>query len=178
MPAFGLMPLTKITPEVVQRFIAERSELSPKRIKNLLVTLGLIWKAARASGYVRTDVLQALRLPESRRPKRRFFTADECRKLFSFAEEPYKTMFWLDASTGLRAGELFGLRVEDIDLDAGMLRVEQSIWKREVNSTKTQAGERSFPIGPSLVRHLREFLIDDYRQNDLGLLCGARRSSI
>ncbi len=55
---------------------------------------------------------------------------DEARK------RRYATVFLLAAATGLRCGELFALRVNDIDFKAGTIRVDES------------ADQRTYKIGP------------------------------
>jgi integrase len=51
-------------------------------------------------------------------------------------KERYATVFILAAATGLRCGELFALRLNDIDFKAGTIRVDES------------ADQRTYKIGP------------------------------
>ena len=44
----------------------------------------------------------------------RFFSADEARRIIAAAPEPYATIYALAALTGMRAGELLGLKVSDL----------------------------------------------------------------
>jgi integrase len=66
--------------------------------------------------------------------------------------------------TGLRVGELLGLRWEDIDWAAGALRVRRSVtWAGKewyVGPPKSRAGERTLAL-PSLALHLLERLPRD-----------------
>jgi integrase len=52
------------------------------------------------------------------------------------------------AETGLRAGEVAGLRVEDVALDS--IAVAQSVWAGEEQSPKTQSAVRKIAISPQL----------------------------
>jgi len=56
---------------------------------------------------------------------------------------------------GLRLGELWALRDEDVDLEAGVIRVERS-WDRleGVIEPKSRAGRRAVPIVAALRPHL------------------------
>jgi integrase len=58
---------------------------------------------------------------------------------------------------GLRRGELMALRVEDVDLASGLIRVEQSFDPKERSfvETKSRAGRRVVPLAAVL----REYLI-------------------
>jgi integrase len=44
-----------------------------------------------------------------------FFKQDEVIRILRNADEPYRTFYWLAAELGLRAGEICGLHLEDLD---------------------------------------------------------------
>ena len=52
------------------------------------------------------------------------------------------------AETGLRAGEVAGLRVQDVALDS--ITVAQSVWSGEEQTPKTQSAVRKIAISPQL----------------------------
>lgn len=55
-------------------------------------------------------------------------------------------MFAIAAYTGLRAGEILGLRREDIDLEAKTIRVTQTAWYGEIQTAKTRGSESTVPL--------------------------------
>jgi integrase len=58
--------------------------------------------------------------------------------------------------TGLRLGELLGLQWQDVDLDAGVLRVRrQFTLTSELTEPKTKKGLRRVPLGDDMVAFLR-----------------------
>src|SRR5271156_946484 len=124
IPFFGKEQVKDIGTERVQQFIA-RQKSAPKTTRNLCVTLQSLWRSARAWKYVTTDIFDGLVLPKARRTQRYFFTTEEVQKILSAAKEPYRTWYGLAAETGLRAGELCGLSVDDLNLKDGMLQVRQ-----------------------------------------------------
>jgi len=65
--------------------------------------------------------------PYSRRGRQRFLTHAEVDKLAAECAPPFDLFVLLVAYTGLRFGEAAGLRVGDLDLDRGRLRVETSL---------------------------------------------------
>ena len=67
-------------------------------------------------------------------------------------------VFHLAASTGMRAGELFGLKVEDIDFRRQLIRVVRSTWMGKEVPTKTRKGHREIFIDENTVRALQEYL--------------------
>jgi integrase len=66
----------------------------------------------------------------------------------------------LGLATGMRRGELLALRWQDIDLDAGKLRVERSLEQTKAGlrfkAPKTKHGRRTITIPPSIVAELRQ----------------------
>jgi integrase len=85
---------------------------------------------------------------------------DETRK------ETYATVFILAAATGLRCGELFALKLNDIDFKAGTIRVDESSDQRTytIGPCKNAAAYRTVvladPVGREALRLLRKFLGD------------------
>jgi integrase len=85
------------------------------------------------------------------------------------ASEPCRTFYRILAETGIRGGEICGLRIEDLDLDHGVIHVRQSVWRGQLQTVKSRRGNRRFPVSSELVEHLRVFL-RSWRPNALGLL--------
>jgi integrase len=93
---------------------------------------------------------------------------DESRK------NSYATAFILAAATGLRCGELFALRVNDLDFKAGTIRVDESLDQRTytVGPCKNAAAYRMVVLadaeGREALRRLKRFL--GARKGDSGTL--------
>ncbi|MGH9682715.1 MAG: tyrosine-type recombinase/integrase [Candidatus Acidiferrales bacterium] len=76
----------------------------------------------------------------------------------SAAREPYRTWYGLAAETGLRAGELCGLTVDDLDLERGILQVRQSAWRGILGDPKTNDSIRVVELSPQACGRLKAFL--------------------
>jgi integrase len=159
IPFFGPRQMRDIRPMSVQDFVASLSKLSPKTVKNILVTFRLAWKSARASGYISHDAFDGVVLPKPRRARSFFFSIEEALRILAAAEEPQRTFYWLAAETGLRAGELCGLRVEDLDLERNLVHVRQSAWRGKLQDPKTENAIRSFALSAQLSLRLKEYLL-------------------
>jgi integrase len=175
VPFFGDRCLKDINPESVQIFIAGL-KTAPKTVRNIYVTLQIMWKSARAWQYVAHDAVSDVVLPRPRRVERFSFSLEEIQKILAAAEDPHRTFYWLAAETGLRAGELCGLRVDDLDLERCLLRVEQSSWRGNIQQPKTENAIRSFAISPEMASHLRDFLVR-WRPNSRRLLFATRNGT-
>ncbi len=175
IPFFGRLAVRDVRPDTVQHFISG-IKANPKTVRNVYVTLQMMWKSARAWQYVAHDALDGVVLPKRRTPRRFFFTADEATRILASADEPYKTFYWLAAELGLRAGEICGLRVDDLDLEVGQVYVRQSAWRGRLQEPKTENAIRSFAISPNLTEHLRGFA-RSWRPNTRRLLFASRNGT-
>ena len=132
----------------IQRFIAASvaEGLEPKTIRNLWGTVSLIWNAALAQKYV--DV------PRKAKKRARFYTLNDVAKMVAASQGEHRVFYWLAAETGLRAGEIAGLRLADIDGER--LTVNQSVWGGKDQSPKTNSAIRTLGLSPQLISLLWE----------------------
>lgn len=78
----------------------------------------------------------------------------EARRLLRVAEHPWRCAIALALYLGLRVGEIWGIKKEDVDLAAGWLHVRRSHAKEKTKNGK----RRKLPITRSLRKYLREAL--------------------
>jgi len=191
-PFFGPYQMRATQTEDLQRFLSGVKGSSPKTVRNLFTTFQMMWKSARAWGYVANDVTFGIVLPKKRRARNSFFTLAEVQRIISTGDfcvwpragtrtvlikpEPQRTFYWIAAETGLRAGELCGLRVCDLDLQAGRLDVRQSVWRGRVQTPKTENAYRTLALSSELVEHLRDFVFK-LIPNERGLLFATRNGT-
>ena len=168
LPYFGSIAMREIGGQALQMFI-QSSKLAPKSCRNFILTLRMMWKSAKAWGYVAHDPFDGLVLPKVGRQARFFFTVDEIQRILAVAPEPYRTFYWIAAEAGLRAGELCGLSIADLDLDSRVVNVKRAVWRGKIQTPKTVNAVRQFAISSWLAAHLRAFL-RSWRPNSNGLL--------
>jgi integrase len=65
-----------------------------------------------------------------------------------------RIVVWLDMTSGLRRGELAGLRWEDIRFEDLTLMARRSIVDQVVGNMKTEASKRPIPIDPFIAEDL------------------------
>ncbi|MGB9069120.1 MAG: tyrosine-type recombinase/integrase [Candidatus Acidiferrales bacterium] len=175
VPFFGQWQMREIGPEEVQRFVSSIT-LSAKTTKNLFATIQMLWRSARTWSYVAHDSVSGIVLPRRHRVARRFFSIEEAKRILAAAPEPYRTFYWLAVETGMRAGELCGLHVDDFDFERGLANVRRSVWRGKFQSPKSENAVRSFALSPRLLGHLAGH-IRHMRPNENGLLFSTRNGT-
>lgn len=157
VPRFGKMKLQDIHWRDLQEFVTDCT-LAPKSCRNLILSFQMVWKSAKAADYVTHDPLNDLALPSSPPPKPFFYTAEEAKAIIREAEGQFKTAFWLAAETGVRPGELCALKIEDLDLERGIIHVRRSVWRTIFITPKTANAIRDLAISDNLTEHLQVYL--------------------
>lgn len=176
IPALGEMSLTAITTRNVQAFVSALAAkgLSSTTTGNVVQTLAGLLKTAKAWKYV-PEVFDrsALSMPRAGEKKEeRFFTAEQVRRIIEASEEPYSTLWALIGVTGVRAGEILGLKTTDIDFDKRLIRIRRTLdhATRTMQAPKSKSSSADLPMPELLEKRLRTFLANHWRRNDTDLL--------
>jgi integrase len=150
---FGTKEMRTIDAGDVQRLISRltREGREPKTIRNMWGTISLIWQAALAQKFV-DSTLPKPKLPKAVRKRPRFFRLADVGKIIASVTGSQRCLYWLLAETGIRAGELAGLRIQDVALDS--ITIEQSVWGGKEQAPKTQNSVRKIAISPQLAELL------------------------
>lgn len=168
----GRIPLQKLRPEDLDnlyvRLLADGKHtgngggLSAKSVRNVHATLQSALSEAARRGIVTHNVAD-IAAPPSISRTRRAMTVWNAQHLRTFlaavADHDLYALFWLAASTGMRRGELAGLRWSDLDLDAARLIVQRQIVSVEYQTietdVKTEASRRTINLDVGTVTVLR-----------------------
>jgi integrase len=181
VPTVGHVWLDQLTPDRLSAVYAELHRsgrldgaggLSPRSIRYLNTILGKALGDAVAEGKLARNVAQAKlvrdRLPRHAKPEMATWSAAEVAAfLDQLRGDPLHAPILLAATTGMRRGEVLGLRWRDTDLDAGRVAVRQTLAAvRDVDGDcgrhllvfgepKTAKGRRTVPLPPQTVAALR-----------------------
>lgn len=113
-------------------------------------------------GWISVNPCVAIDLPRARREEMLFLTADEVRAVAEAIDPQYRVLVHTAGWTGLRAGELAGLRWGDVDLMRGVLHVRRSVrdvnGNLEVGDLKTEQSRRTVSLPAFLKAMLTEHL--------------------
>jgi integrase len=154
-PRFGGMLLEQVDKQAVQMWINElrASGLKPKTVSNVVKLLKSVlnWNDVGTRDW-------RLRLPQIPEIEQRWFTPDEVEKIIEAAEGQYKILFRLAYNTGMRAGELFGLRVEDFNFTKSTVSVIRSAWRNLETTPKSQMGRRTIYLDSRTLAEVKALL--------------------
>jgi integrase len=134
---------------------------APKTIRNIHGVLSKALADAERWGLVGRNAARLADVPAVARPKLRVWSPEQTRAfLAAVANDRLFAAWLLAATTGMRRGELLGLRWADIDLDAGVVRIAQArvrAGNRVVaGEPKTARGRRTIALDPATVAALRQ----------------------
>ena len=170
IPALGTIELQRLTPAHLTGFYRSlltsgrldgRGGLSAKSVKNIHGALHPALKDAVRWGYVARNVADAADPPKVITPEMQVWSPTQLRTFLTYVRDDRLYAAWmLFATTGMRRGEVAGLRWVDVDLAAGRVtprkpRVEVN-YKVHVSEPKTAKGRRSLALDPATAAALRE----------------------
>jgi len=165
--ALGRIKLKSLTPAHVRNLYRDRldSGLAPATIHKLHTCLHKALAQAVTDGLIPRNVTDSLKLPRIDREEIDPLTAEEANQLIEAAGEVgdrLEALYVLAIHTGLRQGELLALKWEDLDLEAGMLRVRRTLTRTKgtysSGEPKTKKSRRTVRLTTGAVVALRGHL--------------------
>jgi len=168
-PFFGQKPLARIGREDIESFMAakRREGKAPKSVHNYIGLLHGIFAFAQKRGLAEANpVAQADKPARSGSdPDIRYLDDAELDALLAVVPDDRRgaterVLYLTAAMTGLRQGELIGLRWRDIDWAASRVRVRRSYVRGEHGTPKSRRSSRSVPLADlvagDLDRHYKQ----------------------
>ncbi len=160
LPRFELATIGEITAVAVQRWIADlhSTDLSPNTVAKAYRLLKGIFDGAVAANLVPRSPCKIKGASTERSPEMLIATPEQVAAIADRVGPRWEALVYTAAYSGLRWGELAGLRREDVDLDAGTVRVTRKLG--EVNgrlaygAPKTAAGRRTVGVPTFVIRTL------------------------
>jgi integrase len=182
IPKLGTLRLCELTVKVVQAFSTSLAfGRTRKTVENVLQTLFSILQTARKFGCAVPAVIRAdIVLPNTSLGREvRFFDAVQVGRIIAASKEPFSTMFAVLGMTGLRAGEMLGLKLLDLDFTSKIIHVRRSIDSRtkKEQTPKSKGSASDLPMPRALEKRLCEFLRTHCRKNPHGYLFVNRNSN-
>ena len=167
LPFIGRQRLSSLTMPLVYEFDSKLRDSGRSLMmrRKVLVSLKTMLTFAQGRGLVAQNVAKGVRIKDDGReaagPLRAgvdFPTQAELNLLIEKSEGRWRPFIITAIFTGMRLGELRGLRWTDVDFDTGLIHVRQraSQWM-EIGPPKSKAGKRDIPLAPIVVNTLRQW---------------------
>ena len=170
-PGLGSINLTKLRPQHIQAWYSRalqrgridgRGGLSSKTVLHIHRVLREALQHAVRWQMLSGNPADAVVPPRPIRYEPSVLSVEDVRRLLAVAASTtHGPLVHTVVMTGLRRGELLGLRWQDVDLDAGVIHVRQTAqWLPGegsiFRSPKTERSRRAVVLAPSTVQVLRE----------------------
>jgi len=174
IPALGAIPLSQLHPQHLQNYYSQaltngradgRGGLSRRTVQYHHRILSEALSHAVKMGLLGRNVAEAVDPPRVERTSWETLAPEDVSKFLEAAERtPYYELFNTALYTGMRLGELLGLRWCDVDLDTASLSVVQALYKRsgvcKMIEPKSSHSRRRIALSPSLALLLRQYKVD------------------
>lgn len=184
-PSLGQIKLKELRPDHVQSFYNYKLKhgSSPRSVRMMHSVLHRALNHAVQLGMVGRNASQAVIKPRLQRKEMRTLNDTQIRTLLLTAKGTrLETLLQVAVTTGLRAGELYGLKWSDLDWGTGKVKIQRQVQRnRGVGlvfcEPKSASGKRVIVLGRSTLAKLREhnnkqqlerqFAGDRWHENDL-----------
>jgi integrase len=154
---FGGRPIAAVRPSDVQAFVSQL-QLEPRTVGTVAQYLRGTLRDAVADGLITRDPSARLKLPKHQGAELVVPTAADVVALRAAAPEGFEVAVTLAAGLGLRAGELAGLTVDNVDWLRREVRVTRQ-WHGKLDRfepVKSGSSVRTVPAGDRVLEQLAE----------------------
>ncbi len=177
-PAIGHYKLKALRQDIIQKFVNSLSDkgLAPSTVIDVFKLLNNALETAVDDGLIVRNVSHRVKLPKTTKPKINVLTAEQQNSFVEQAKETYMGVLYIfDLCTGMRLGELLGLKWRDIDLDKKQLQIvrilrkvkdpdnSEESWHLEFGTPKTPSSERIIPLNDTAIK----VLLDIQKQQEI-----------
>ncbi|MFJ2646589.1 tyrosine-type recombinase/integrase [Streptomyces sp. NPDC087420] len=153
VPTFGKVAVADITAAMVRAWRVARlgSGVGPSTVAKAYALLRAILMTAVEDRLIRRNPCRIKGASSAHTPERPTATVQEVYAVAAAIQPRYRALVLLAAFSGLRWGELVGLRRRDLDLAGGTLRVRRNVaelhsGKRLIKEPKSAAGKRTVAV--------------------------------
>lgn len=182
IPALGSILLSALQPQQIQRYYSHALEhgrrdgkggLSPSTVYKHHRILFEALRYGVKHGIIAHNPAECVDAPPPEHKEPTVPSAEEVQLIIDKASDtPYLTLFYTKAYTGLRRGELLGLRWCNVNLETATLSVIQTLQQLRdgqyiFKKPKSKRGRRQIDLSPSLVVLLWDHRVRQEQQKKL-----------
>lgn len=166
LPVLGKIKLRDLNPSSIQRFYNQKvtEGVGLRTVQKAHTVIHASLNGALKMGLIGRNPDDATQPPKPTHKEMRFLNQAEVKNLLQTAkrvEERNYALYFLAIVTGMRQGELLGLKWENVDLEKGILNVKFSLTRLpggtlKIQKPKTKSSERAIKLGKESISVLVE----------------------
>ena len=170
IPSVGKIPLSKLTQNDLQQFYAKLKRtgrkvnvelkgtgVSDRMVRSCHALCRSSLEKAVEEGLITRNPSIGCKLPPKKNGETKVLTQTEIVRLLNQAyDEGYYEMFLLELTTGMRRGEILGLKWRDLNLETGELNIKRQLTTKGISVPKTKSSIRTILLPPDMLDLLRE----------------------
>ncbi|CAM3807621.1 tyrosine-type recombinase/integrase [Aeromicrobium ponti] len=174
-PHIGEVMLADLSPMHVQQLyhkLCHEKELSNENVRSVHKVLSQALKQGVKFEYISKNVTEFIGLPKVQKKEIEVWDLHEVQHFLEVTKSNrYHIAYLIALNTGMRQGEILGLRWKDINFDRNVLYVRQTLshYGKLSNSTKTAAGVRTIALPEQLMKELKRHKVEQSKEK---LKCG------
>jgi len=162
-PIFKDIDIKTIKPSDVKKWLYGIDDVGSKSKRHYLGVLSGIFQEALYDEVIEKNPVRLVRLPKYDKPIIKPFNSDEVKLIMdNTVDNNYKYYLAIAFYTGMRSGEIIGLKKEDIDFQNKTIKVKRSRSRFGESTPKTKGSIREIPI----IQLLEPFIQELYNLHD------------
>jgi len=167
LPVLGHHKLAQLQPHHVEEWLRGQRATghAPRTIQYAHAVLRAALEHALRQGLVHRNVAKLVEGVRVERPEVEPLEPETVNAVLAAAQDdPWAAFYIVAIATGLRRGELLGLQWEDVNLEAGEVRVRAQVQHGERTDLKRVKGRRIIPLAPMAVEALSRHRVAQLEQ--------------
>ena len=153
VPAWGSRLLNEVKAVDVEDWLGKLT-LAPGSKKKIRDIMHLLYEHAIRYEFTDRNPISKVRQGGKRLETPTRLDVNQLRRLLEALPARERLMLLLDFGTGLRRGELSGVKWEDVDFKEKVLTPMRSIVKQHIGDVKTEASKKQIPLDEDLIAEL------------------------
>lgn len=171
-PYLGKVKLKDIESFQIQRFYNEKLKNGTSESTVYLIhrVLRCALRQAYAMGLIPRNPISPIKSPKPKKKEMRTYNDYQARDLLRAAEgTDLEALLFVELATGLRIGEIIGLKWSDLDMETGTLRICRQVQRvKDVglvfSEPKSEKSRRLIILGPEAIKRLQKHADRQYQQ--------------
>nr|WP_251025966.1 site-specific integrase [Bacillus sp. ISL-47] len=161
IPCLGKVMLSKLTAIQIQTFINGLSQagLRSSTVKKTFEIIRNSLEHAVDFEMIPKNPAKKVKLPKSNKKEMNIWNENEVNCFLEVAKkDPIYIVFILALTTGMRQGEILGVRWKDVDLEKGLINIQQTLshdGKTFLSGAKTKSSLRTINLSLATINHLK-----------------------